>query len=66
MLKRMALSRNEAMKLEKMMLARGELYSNIRGMMGRSCCDSTYRHAGKHTPKMTSEAMTSGCVPFQC
>lgn len=31
--------------------------------MGRSCFDSTYRHAGKQMAKMTSEERTNEWVP---
>lgn len=63
-LKRMALSRNEAIMLPKIILALGELWRRTRGMIGRSCFDSTYRQAGKQTQKMASEERTNGCVPF--
>lgn len=62
-LKRMAFSKNDAMKLAKMMLARGELCKSSSGMIGRFTRLSTQRQAGKHTPDMTSEAMVNGWDP---
>lgn len=65
-LNKMAFSRKEAMKFEKIMLALGDLLKRIKGMIGRSCFDSTYRHAGKQTMKITSEAIMNGCDPYLC
>jgi hypothetical protein len=47
------------------MLARGELCSNIRGIIGRLALVSAHRQRGKDTAKVTSDAMMNGCDPDQ-
>lgn len=60
MLKMIELAKNEAMKLLKMRLARGECRSRDRGMMGLCTHDSTQMKRGNTTAKVVSEAMTKG------
>jgi hypothetical protein len=60
----MAFKRNEAMKLAKMMFARGVLCNNTNGMIGRWALLSTQRQMGKQTPNMASDAIVNGCVPL--
>lgn len=60
MLKKMALESNAAIELEKMILARGDWRIRRNGMMGLRTRDSIHINVGKHTAKMTREAMTNG------
>lgn len=60
MLKMMELARNEAIKLLKIKLARGDCRSRSSGMMGLWTNDSTQMKRGNTTAKVAREAMTKG------
>ena len=64
-LKRIAFSRNDAITLAKIMLARGALCNSSSGMTGRATRLSTQRQVGKHTPDIASEAMVKGWDPLE-